>query len=144
MNGQRRITDQVLFVLIDTEGTNERFVMGLERMENRNDFRVFNTNSEVLGSRDNRHLRDKWGQLETAQYLESIGYKLFLVGADDTDHKTFVNSIPLQRTKDLVRAYKATLSSTSGVCALRFERLYIGRRRGLLIRRVANHKNDNV
>ena len=78
--------DQVLFVLIDTEGYEPKVIrgMGLERMENRKRFPCFQYELGGTWAReDNRHLRDKWGQLETAQYLESIGYKLFLVGADD-------------------------------------------------------------
>ena len=78
--------DQVLFVIIDTEGYEPKVIrgMGLERMENRKRFPCFQYELGGTWAReDNRHLRDKWGQLETAQYLERIGYKLFLVGADD-------------------------------------------------------------
>jgi FkbM family methyltransferase len=78
--------EQVLFVLIDTEGYEPKVIrgMGLELMENRKRFPCFQYELGGTWAReDNRHLRDKWGQFETAQYLESVGYKLFLVGADD-------------------------------------------------------------
>eukprot|EP00940_MAST-03C_sp_MAST-3C-sp2_P001710 g1710.t1 len=78
--------EQVLFVLIDTEGYEPKVIrgMGLELLENRKRFPCFQYELGGTWAReDSRHLGDKWGQLETAQYLESLGYELFLVGADD-------------------------------------------------------------
>ena len=77
--------ESTLFVLIDTEGHESKIIrgMGLENVENRKKFPCFQYElGGTWAKHDNRNGNDKWDQIKTAQYLENLGYSLFLVGSD--------------------------------------------------------------
>lgn len=75
----QRSIPEVLYALIDVEGHEVSVLRGMHLERNTAAFPVFQF--ELGGTwSDERHNGD-WSQYETAQYLEALGYRIFLIGA---------------------------------------------------------------
>lgn len=77
--------DQVLYVVIDTEGHEPKVLRGmqLKNIENQRKFPLFQYElGGTWAENDNRH-NDKWTQQTAARHLEDCGYQLFLIGTKE-------------------------------------------------------------
>jgi FkbM family methyltransferase len=75
--------DQVLYVIIDTEGHEPKVIRGmaLDKVTNQKRFPLFQYElGGTWAERDARHGNDKWNQYLTAEHLLKCGYNLFLIG----------------------------------------------------------------
>ena len=74
-----RSVPEVLYALIDVEGHEVSVLRGMHLERNTAAFPIFQF--ELGGTwSDERHNGD-WSQYETAQYLEALGYRVYLIGA---------------------------------------------------------------
>jgi FkbM family methyltransferase len=75
--------DQVLYIIIDTEGHEPKVIRGmaLDKVTNQKRFPLFQYElGGTWAEKDTRHGNDKWNQYLTAKHLLKCGYNLFHIG----------------------------------------------------------------